>query len=111
MVGNQDSQTAKLFIDDLASRLANRVQLTTDGYVVYLDAVSNHGGTSDDTFFVTTLQSQDFSLFVTGAAQPQNHDGKSPASNWLCPILQSKRRFPPLYATKEYQRLHSLFSL
>ena len=39
MVGNRDAQTAKLFIEDLASRLANRVQLTTDGYRVYLEAV------------------------------------------------------------------------
>src|SRR5437667_3364197 len=31
MVGNRDGQTAKVFIDDLAERLAHRVQLTTDG--------------------------------------------------------------------------------
>ena len=30
---------AKAFIADLAPRLANRVQLTTDGLRVYLDAV------------------------------------------------------------------------
>lgn len=48
MVGNRDSQTAKLFIDDLASRLANRVQLTTDGYKVYLEAVENAFGADID---------------------------------------------------------------
>ncbi len=35
-VGNRDAKTAKIFMDDLASRLANRVQLTTDGYKIYL---------------------------------------------------------------------------
>src|SRR5579864_8061184 len=30
-LGNRDSRTAKNFIDDLAIRLSNRVQLTTDG--------------------------------------------------------------------------------
>jgi hypothetical protein len=39
MVGRRDAQTAKMFIDDLASRLANRVQLTTDGNKVYLDVL------------------------------------------------------------------------
>ena len=38
-VGGRDGYSAKLFIDDLASRLANRVQLTSDGLRAYLDAV------------------------------------------------------------------------
>jgi IS1 family transposase len=38
-VGNRDAECAKMFMDDLASRLANRVQLTTDGHRVYLTAV------------------------------------------------------------------------
>jgi IS1 family transposase len=38
-VGERDAETACDFIDDLASRLANRVQLTTDGLKVYLNAV------------------------------------------------------------------------
>jgi IS1 family transposase len=37
-VGGRDGYAAKLFIDDLASRLANRVQLTSDGHKAYLDA-------------------------------------------------------------------------
>jgi IS1 family transposase len=38
-VGTRDSDAAMEFIDDLAARLANRVQLTTDGYKAYLYAV------------------------------------------------------------------------
>lgn len=41
MVGSRDSQTAKLFIDDLAKRLANRVQLSTDGLKLYLFAINS----------------------------------------------------------------------
>src|SRR6266568_2784952 len=44
MVGNRDGQTAKVFIDDLAGRLAHRVQLTTDGLKAYLDAVEDSFG-------------------------------------------------------------------
>jgi len=48
MVGNRDLQTARIFIDDLASRLASRVQLTTDGLKVYLDAVEGAFGADID---------------------------------------------------------------
>lgn len=40
-VGNRDAEAANSFITDLAGRLANRVQLTTDGYKAYLDAVED----------------------------------------------------------------------
>lgn len=39
MAGNRDGETAKLFIQDLASRLVHRVQLTTDDHKAYLEAV------------------------------------------------------------------------
>ena len=48
MVGNRDGQTAKVFIDDLAERLAHRVQLTTDGLKVYLNAVEDSFGADID---------------------------------------------------------------
>lgn len=38
-IGDRSAETARLFIEDLAGRLACRVQLTTDGYKVYVDAV------------------------------------------------------------------------
>lgn len=44
MVGTYDGDDAKLFIDDLAGCLANRVQLTTDGHRAYLEAVESTFG-------------------------------------------------------------------
>ena len=41
LVGKRDSYYAKLFIDDLASRIDNRIQLTTDGHRAYLEAVES----------------------------------------------------------------------
>jgi hypothetical protein len=38
-VGQRDATAARDFIQDLASRLASRVQLTSDGHKVYLNAV------------------------------------------------------------------------
>jgi IS1 family transposase len=39
-VGNRDANTGEAFMYDLADRLAHRVQLTTDGHHVYLEAVA-----------------------------------------------------------------------
>jgi IS1 family transposase len=38
-IGPRDSVTARIFVNDLASRLANRIQLTSDGLSLYLQAV------------------------------------------------------------------------
>lgn len=43
-VGTRDADAAQLFMEDLASRLANRVQLSTDGHTAYLSAVENAFG-------------------------------------------------------------------
>jgi IS1 family transposase len=40
-VGTRGAESAKIFIDDLADRLAHRVQLTTDGHGAYLSAISD----------------------------------------------------------------------
>jgi IS1 family transposase len=48
MLGNRDSRTAQIFIDDLKDRLASRIQLTTDGLRVYLNAVENSFGCDVD---------------------------------------------------------------
>jgi len=41
MVGPRNLNTAYAFMEDVASRLANRVQLTTDAFTKYLHAVDN----------------------------------------------------------------------
>jgi len=47
-VGGRDGECAMWFIDDLASRLANRVQLTSDGHRAYLEAVEGAFGADVD---------------------------------------------------------------
>lgn len=39
MVGTRGAESAQQFIGDLASRLSNRIQLTTDGHRMYVEAV------------------------------------------------------------------------
>lgn len=47
-VGGRDGECAMAFMDDLASRLANRVQLTSDGHKAYLEAVEGAFGCDVD---------------------------------------------------------------
>ncbi len=48
LVGNRDAEYARAFMEDVAGRLKNRVQLTTDGLKAYLDAVDQTFGTEID---------------------------------------------------------------
>ena len=47
-IGDRSYKTAKFFIDDLASRLKNRVQLTTDGHKAYIEAIEGAFGPEID---------------------------------------------------------------
>lgn len=48
LVGGRDAEYASAFVGDLASRLANRVQLTSDGHAAYLQAVEGAFGADVD---------------------------------------------------------------
>jgi IS1 family transposase len=53
LVGGRDSEYAMAFMDDLSRRLANRVQLTSDGHKAYLEAVEGaFGGDIDYAMLV-----------------------------------------------------------
>lgn len=47
-VGGRDAQAAEHFINDLAGRLKNRVQITTDGHRSYLEAIEGAFGCEVD---------------------------------------------------------------
>jgi IS1 family transposase len=43
-IGDRSAETAIAFVDDLAKRLANRVQVTSDGHKAYLEAIEGAFG-------------------------------------------------------------------
>lgn len=55
MIGDRSFDSAKVFIDDLASRLASRVQLTSDGYRPYVQAVEDAFGPDIDYAVLTKI--------------------------------------------------------
>ena len=69
LIGGRDSEYANAFMQDVAERLATRVQLTTDGHRAYLNAV-------DDAFGIDVDYSQLVKLY--GEA-PETEKRYSPA--------------------------------
>ena len=59
-VGRRDAGAARLFMDDLAGRLSNRVQLTTDGHKPYLSAVERAFGAAVDYAMLVKLYGPEF---------------------------------------------------
>ena len=69
-VGGRDGECAKWFMDDVASRLATRVQMTSDGHKPYLEAVEGAFGADIDYAM----------LIKTYGASPESAKGRySPA--------------------------------
>jgi IS1 family transposase len=54
-VGGRDGECAMWFMDDLRSRLANRVQLTSDGHKAYLEAVEGAFGADIDYAMINKI--------------------------------------------------------
>ncbi len=55
LIGGRDADYANEFMQDVAARLANRVQLTTDGLKAYLDAVEDVFGADIDYAMLVKL--------------------------------------------------------
>jgi IS1 family transposase len=58
-LGDRGARTANAFMLDLASRLKNRIQLTTDGHRAYLQAVDNAFGSDVDYAMLVKLYGND----------------------------------------------------
>jgi IS1 family transposase len=59
LVGRRSAPYAKIFMNDLAGRLAHRVQLTTDGHKAYLNAVEGAFGGEIDYAVLQKLYGSD----------------------------------------------------
>jgi IS1 family transposase len=58
-LGKRDAETAGIFVSDLAARLENRIQLTSDGLKAYLNAVLNAFGEAVDYEQLVKVYEQD----------------------------------------------------
>lgn len=58
-VGNRGAETANYFMEDLASRVASRIQITTDGHKVYAQAIEGAFGADVDYAMLVKLYGND----------------------------------------------------
>ncbi|HET8921775.1 MAG TPA: IS1 family transposase [Candidatus Acidoferrum sp.] len=81
-LGNRGAETANAFMLDLASRLKNRIQLTTDGHRAYLQAVDNAFGCEVDYAMLVKIYGND----------PQPDTRYSPAECIGCQMVEISGR-------------------
>src|ERR1017187_5761907 len=97
MVGNRDTRSARMFIDDLASRLASRLQLTSDGLKVYLDAGEGAFGSEID-----------YAQLIKTYAASQEETRYSPAVCTSCERVRVMGGPDPRYISTSYVERQNL---
>jgi len=75
LVGTRDAETANLFMEDLASRFSHRIQLTTDGWKAYLEAVEGAFGIDIDYAMLVKLYGESSEQKVEKRYSPANFRG------------------------------------
>lgn len=61
-VGKRDSATANAFVADVASRMANRVQISSDALKAYVDAIETTFGSEVDFAQIIKTYAHDYSI-------------------------------------------------
>jgi IS1 family transposase len=97
-VGTRSAGTAREFMRDLAGRLANRVQLTTDGYRVYLEAVESAFGADVDYSMLVKIYGAD--------SKPDTR--YSPAECIGCQTVKINGRPSPAYVSTSHVERQNL---
>jgi IS1 family transposase len=97
LVGGRDAGWAREFMDDCASRIRGRVQITTDGHKAYLNAVEGAFGGAD----FATLQK------IYGAPL-ENHTRYSPATCIGCDMKVVSGNPDPKHVSTSYVERQNL---
>jgi len=79
LIGKRTGEYAEVFINDLERRLANRVQLTTDGHNAYLSAVAHSFGGGVDYAMLYKIYGGEPAGYIAGHKQSSHDRRYSPA--------------------------------
>jgi len=114
-VGGRDSDAAIIFMDDLASRLANRVQLTSDGHKAYLEAVEGAFGADIDYAMLVKLYGESpeaekrYSPAVCIGAHKTKIEG-NPDPKYISTSFAERSNLNVRMHTRRFTRLTNAFS-
>jgi IS1 family transposase len=95
-LGQRDALTARHFVDDVAQRLANRIQLTSDGHKVYLTAVENSFGCEVD-----------YAMLIKNYESTQEETRYSPAKCVSCESKVVTGNPDPKHISTSYVERHN----
>jgi len=99
MLGDRGAETAHAFMEDVASRVSNRIQLTTDGHRVYADAVEDAFGAEIDYAMLVKIY---------GASNDNPESRYSPATCIGCRTGVLSGRPDPKYISTSYVERQNL---
>jgi len=99
MFGDRGASTAQAFMQDVASRISNRIQLTTDGHRVYADAVEDAFGSEIDYAMLVKIY---------GASGDSPESRYSPATCFGCRTGVPSGNPNPKYISTSYVERQNL---
>jgi len=99
MVGNRGASAASEFVKDLSERLSNRIQLTTDGHNVYVNAVEQSFGSDIDYAML---------IKIYGADVPPGEARYSPAEVISCRAVDITGKPDPKHVSTSYVERQNL---